>query len=172
MFLEFDFEVKVLPRCGFYIFLCIKKPSSFHVTYYFSNNLFNSNFYNFSKGNKNTLSLKPEATHETAVNMFRGCLVRKNYVVRDYLHTFHSSYYFLVKYFLVRKSLWFRNFISPKSGYRWFMRNPWDAKNMWDATCVYGLFCVVHAILWNWFLVSCISNCLVVQVVVMYARLA
>ncbi len=57
MFLEFDFEVKVLHRCGLYLFLYIQQPSSFHFLYNFPNNLHNSNFHNFSKSDKNTLSV-------------------------------------------------------------------------------------------------------------------
>ncbi len=57
MFLEFEFEVKILRRCGLYLFLCIQQPSSFHLLYYFPNNLHNSNFYNFSRSDKNVLSL-------------------------------------------------------------------------------------------------------------------
>ncbi len=51
------FEVKILCRCGLYLFLCLQQPSSFHLLYYFRNNLHNSNFHNFSKSDKNTLSL-------------------------------------------------------------------------------------------------------------------
>ncbi len=36
----------------------------------------------------------------------------------NYLHTFLSSYYFLIKYFLVRKSLWFHNFTTSSA--KWF----------------------------------------------------
>ncbi len=33
MFVEFDFEVKILPRCDLYLFLCMQQPSSFRLTY-------------------------------------------------------------------------------------------------------------------------------------------
>ncbi len=58
MIVEFDFEVKILRRCGLYLFLCIQQPSSFRLLYHFPNNLHYSNFHNFSKSNKNTLSVK------------------------------------------------------------------------------------------------------------------
>ncbi len=56
MFVESDFDVKILRRCGLYLFLLIQQPSSFHLIYYFPNNLHNSNFHAFSKSGKNTLS--------------------------------------------------------------------------------------------------------------------
>ncbi len=36
----------------------------------------------------------------------------------NYLHTFRSSYYFLIKYFFARKSLWFCNFTTSST--KWF----------------------------------------------------
>ncbi len=54
MFLEFDFEVKILRKFDLYLFLYIHQPSSFHLGYYTPNNLHNSNFYNFSKSDQNT----------------------------------------------------------------------------------------------------------------------
>ncbi len=55
-----------------------------------------------------------------------------------------------------------------QAGYRQFARNPWDAKNMQDAMRVYALFRVVYAALWDKFLMSHVSNCLVIEVVIMH----
>ncbi len=64
--------------------------------------------------------------------MFRGCLIRRKRIHvkitlhENYLYTFRSSYYFLIKYFFVRKSLWFRNFIVSSA--KWF--EAWNMRNL------------------------------------------
>ncbi len=54
MSVELDFEVKILYRCGLYLFLCIQQPSSSYLIYYFPNNLHNLNFHDFSESDENT----------------------------------------------------------------------------------------------------------------------
>ncbi len=56
--MEFDFEVKLFQRCGLYLYLFIKQSFSFHLIYYFPNNLLNSNFHYFSKIDKNIFSYR------------------------------------------------------------------------------------------------------------------
>ncbi len=67
MFMEFDFEVKILRRCGLYLFLYIQQPSSFHLIYYFPNYFHNSKFHDFSKNNKNTLHIMTHLPHATLI---------------------------------------------------------------------------------------------------------
>ncbi len=43
---------------------------------------------------------------------------------KNYLYTFRSSYYFLIKYFFAMKSLWFRTFTA--SSVKWF--EAWDSE--------------------------------------------
>ncbi len=62
MFLVFDFKVKILRGCSLFLFLCIQQPSSFHLIYYFLNNLYNLNSHDFSKSDKNTLFLEKHSS--------------------------------------------------------------------------------------------------------------
>ncbi len=116
--------------------LCTEVYSSFwgyfmrQISYVSSFKLFHGRNGKITKSKGFSRKKRAKASYRRLMRQIRTCLMvvsrEKMMLHENHQHTFCSSYYFLIKYFYVRKSLWFHNFTTSKV--KWF--ETWDMRNL------------------------------------------